>query len=85
MIIKTQKSIAASEITDPLIFKQRRQIIKSLLAITGAGFAPAWASENKPLWDNLPQSDFTAHDLTPTPLELIKNYTNYYELSLIHI
>ena len=81
MIIKTQKSIAASEITDPLVFKQRRQIIKSLLAITGAGVAPAWASENKPLWNNLPQGDFSAHDLTPTPLELIKNYTNYYEFA----
>ncbi|MCX7066553.1 MAG: protein-methionine-sulfoxide reductase catalytic subunit MsrP [Methylococcales bacterium] len=80
-MIKTQKPIATSEITDSLVFKRRRQIIKSLLAITGAGVAPAWASETKPLWDNLTQGDFSAHDLTPTPLELIKNYTNYYEFA----
>ena len=81
MLIKTEKTIATSEITDYLIFKQRRQIIKSLLAITGAGIAPAWASDNKLIWDNLPQGDFSAHDLTPTPSELIKNYTNYYEFA----
>jgi sulfoxide reductase catalytic subunit YedY len=81
MIIKTQKSIATSEITDYLVFKQRRQIIKSLLALTGASIAPAWASDNKPLWTNLPKGDFSARDLSPTPLELVKNYTNYYEFS----
>jgi sulfoxide reductase catalytic subunit YedY len=81
MIIKTQKPIAASEITDPLIFKQRRQIIKSLLALTGASIAPTWASDNKPRWDKLPQGDFSARDISPTPLELIKNYTNYYEFT----
>lgn len=82
MIIKTQKPIAASEITDPLLFKQRRQIIKSLLAITGASIAPAWASDNKPIWANLPKGDLSARDLSPTPPDLVKNYTNYYEFSL---
>jgi sulfoxide reductase catalytic subunit YedY len=81
MIIKTKKTLAASEITDPLVFKARRQIIKSLLAITGAGIAPTWASETKPIWTDLPKGDFSAHDLTPTPPELIKNYTNYYEFA----
>jgi sulfoxide reductase catalytic subunit YedY len=81
MIIKTNKAIAASEITDPLLFKQRRQIIKSLLAITGASITPTWASENKPTWMNLPKSEFSAKLLTPTPPELMKNYTNYYEFA----
>lgn len=81
MIIKSQQSIAASEITDPLIFKQRRQIIKSLLALTGAGITPAWANDNKPLWANLPKGDLSARDLKPTSPELVNNYTNYYEFS----
>ena len=81
MIIKTEKAIASSEITDPLIFKQRRKIIKSLLAITGASIAPAWANDNKSAWLNLPESQFSEKLLTPTPAELIKNYTNYYEFA----
>ena len=36
MIIKTKKDIPASEITDPLIFKKRRQIIKATLATMAA-------------------------------------------------
>lgn len=81
MIIKTQKSIATSEITDPLLFKQRRKIIKSLLTITGASIAPAWANDNKSAWLNLSESQFSEKLLTPTPAELIKNYTNYYEFA----
>jgi sulfoxide reductase catalytic subunit YedY len=81
MIIKTKKTLANSEITDPLVFKQRRQLIKSLLAVTGASIAPAWANENKSIWTALPKGDFSAQDLTPTPPELIKNFTNYYEFT----
>ncbi len=81
MIIKTKKTIPASEITDASIFKQRRKIIKSLLAATGASILPVWASENKPAWNNLSSSEFSEKSLTPTPSELIKNYTNYFEFS----
>jgi sulfoxide reductase catalytic subunit YedY len=81
MIIKTKKELASSEITDPLVFKTRRQIIKSLLAVTGVSIAPAWASEAKPIWSALPKSDLSANVLSPTPPELIKNFTNYYEFS----
>jgi sulfoxide reductase catalytic subunit YedY len=81
MIIKTKKTIPASEITDSSIFNQRRKIIKSLLAATGASILPVWASENKPSWSNLSSSEFSEKSLTPTQSELIKNYTNYYEFS----
>jgi sulfoxide reductase catalytic subunit YedY len=81
MIIKTKKMLAASEITDPLVFKARRKIIKSILALAGAGIAPAWSSETPAIWTALPKSQFSAPELSPTPSELIKNFTNYYEFS----
>jgi sulfoxide reductase catalytic subunit YedY len=84
MIIKTQKDIPASEITDPVIFRQRRKIIKAMLAtmVAGSGISQIWANGNKPVWGDLPESIFSADLLTPTPAELVKNYTNYYEFSL---
>jgi len=83
MIIKTTKEIAASEITDISVFKRRRQIIKIMLAAMVAdGFiSPTWAAFNNSTWANLPKSNYADNSLTPTPAELIKNYTNYYEFS----
>jgi sulfoxide reductase catalytic subunit YedY len=83
MIIKTIKEIPASEITDPLVFKKRRQIIKATLAtmVAGASFKSALADNDKPVWANLPKRNFSNNTLIPTPYELIKNYTNYYEFS----
>ena len=82
MIIRTTKDIPASEITDPLIFRKRRKISKAMLAtmFTGAGIAPTLASNNNS-WANLPKGNLSADLLTPTPAELIKNYTNYYEFA----
>jgi sulfoxide reductase catalytic subunit YedY len=82
MIIKTTKDIPSSEITAPLIFEERRKIIKAVLAamVTGTGITPALANK-KAVWANLPKSNLSAGSLVPTPTELIKNYTNYYEFS----
>jgi sulfoxide reductase catalytic subunit YedY len=85
MIIKSKKEIPASEITDPLIFKERRNIIKAMLATMTAGavgISPALADDNNSAWANLPKGDFSADLLTPTPAESVKNYTNYYEFAL---
>ena len=72
MIIKTTKSIPSSEITDPLVFKQRRQLIKAMVAmgLTGSGLYSdvLKASEDKAV-------------LTPTAAEIVKNHTNYYEFT----
>lgn len=83
MIIKTTKDIPASEITDPLVFKQRRQIIKAIFATiaAGTGISEVFANNDKPVWNDLPKADFSADSLNPTPAELIKNHTNYYEFS----
>jgi methionine sulfoxide reductase catalytic subunit len=80
MIIKTHKDIPSGEITDPEVFKQRRKIIKSLLAATSASILPVWAEESK-TWTNLKSSEFSTKNLTLTPAEVVKNYTNYYEFS----
>lgn len=81
MIIKTQKDIPASEITDPSVFKERRKIIKAMAALVAGGISSASANSNNPAWANLPKGDFSAELLTPTPPELVKNYTNYYEFA----
>ena len=83
MIIKTIKDIPASEITDPLVFKQRRQIIKSLFAtmLAGTGISQVLANNDKSAWADLAKADISAGSLVPTSFELIKNNTNYYEFS----
>ena len=52
MIIKTTKAIPSSEITDPSLFKHRRQIIKGMVGtlLTGAGVTSVLANDNKPDW-----------------------------------
>lgn len=86
MIIKTHNQIPkilSSEITDPLIFKQRRTLIKAMIAmgISGIAMPTAWAENSKPKWENLPKGDFSNSALTPTPVDLVTNYTNYYEFA----
>jgi sulfoxide reductase catalytic subunit YedY len=80
MIIKNKPAILSSEITDFAVFNQRRKIIKALLAITGAGIIPAWA-DTEQIWKNLPKSELSSSLLTPTPADIVKNYTNYYEFT----
>ena len=56
MIIKTHKSIPNSEITDPVVFKQRRQLIKAMLAlgITGSAMYSDFSNASEAKWQNLP-------------------------------
>jgi sulfoxide reductase catalytic subunit YedY len=83
MIIKTTKDISANEITDPLVFKKRRQIIKAMFAtmVAGTGISEVLANNSKLEWADLPKCDFSAGSLIATPSELVKNHTNYYEFS----
>jgi sulfoxide reductase catalytic subunit YedY len=80
IIIKTKKTIPTTEITDPLLFKQRRGIIKALLAAAGAGVLPMRANAEPLTGTASPKNGRLAAE-TPTPAELIKNYTNYYEFA----
>jgi len=83
MIIKTQKTIPASEITDPLVFQQRRKIIKAMAAsllLPSVGSA-VLAANAQQRWPSLKKSELSG-DLGPvTPDNVVKNYTNYYEFS----
>jgi len=81
MIIKTKKSIPSSEITDPLAFKQRREIIKAVIAslVSGSSISSAFAEGND--WKSLPKVDGPSLTEIPTPMTLVKNYTNYYEFT----
>ncbi|MCK9605841.1 MAG: protein-methionine-sulfoxide reductase catalytic subunit MsrP [Methylomonas sp.] len=84
MIIKTNKAIPASEITDPLVFQQRRNIIKALLAGTLLPAAIGSVSANtvpQLRWPALTKSKHSTDIGLITPPELVKNYTNYYEFS----
>jgi len=83
MIIKTQKNIPASEITDPLVFNQRRQIIKAMTAgfLLPSVFSNVSANNNKNRWPDLPKSKLSGNVSPITPSDLPKSYTNYYEFS----
>jgi sulfoxide reductase catalytic subunit YedY len=82
MIIKTQKDIPSSEITPPEIFKDRRKFIQMLgLTLAGANMPSVFAGENNVNFANLVKSATTDDSLKPTPAELVKNYTNYYEFT----
>jgi len=79
MLIKTEKSIPASEITDPVVFAQRRTLIKAAMAsllVGGSGALQANTADVRPVQGLKPSPS-----LTPTPRELIENYTNYYEFT----
>ncbi|WP_442923366.1 protein-methionine-sulfoxide reductase catalytic subunit MsrP [Methylomonas sp. LL1] len=82
-MIKTEKPIPASEITDPLVFQQRRKIIKTMLAgmLLPSSLASVSANPAKPRWPELVGSPLSGDYGPETPAKLSKNYTNYYEFS----
>ena len=83
MIIKTQKDIPSSEITDSVIYKKRREILKGIAVATmGLNLPSAWGAISKADLSKLAKSDFSDNTLHPTPVDIVKNYTNYYEFAL---
>ena len=83
MIIKTCKTIPSSEITDPAVFKQRRQLIKAMLAlgITGSGIYSSFADATEVNWQNVPKGYQPKEPLSATSADIVKNHTNYYEFT----
>lgn len=79
MLIKTRKSISSNEITDPAIFLQRRTLIKTAMASMLLGTSPRIGAE--PVKAIATTRQPGTAPLTPTPVELVKNYTNYYEFT----
>ena len=61
MIIKTKKEIASHEITDPVIFNQRRIIIKTLLASVFSGSTiSSVLAKSETDWKDLSKTDLLA-------------------------
>lgn len=83
MIIKTDKTIPASEITDPVVFNQRRNIIKALVAgaLLPSAIVDVAAKQNSPKWPGLIKNPNSLNSGASTPVDTVKNYTNYYEFS----
>ena len=81
MIIKIKDHIPSSEITDPSIFFQRRKIIKALITsvLSASGISSSVADSAKIL-KYLATDDIT-EKANATAIDLVKNYTNYYEFS----
>lgn len=77
MLIKNNRDIPASEITDPHLFEIRRAILKSGAAAIGLMGNPLGAIAG----DLEKSTGLSMLDLAPTPLKIIENYTNYYEFS----
>ena len=84
MIIKTEKTIPTSEITDPAVFQRRRKLIKALAAsaLLPSVYSDAAELNNRlSLWSNLKRSQSSIDNDFVTPKKLVENYTNYYEFS----
>ncbi len=82
MLIKEKTQLSDNDVTDPLIFKQRRLIIKASLGLPAAtAFWPERSeSTEKNRYLNIPQGPFSK-DLPVTDFEDVSHYTNYYEFT----
>ena len=80
MLIKSKSPIASSEITDPVLFRQRRQIIKALAASGLIGTGLDFSEANPHPFSKFKPAELM-NGLSPTPSDIVKNYTNYYEFS----
>ncbi len=84
MLIKCDKAIPASEITNPKLFHSRRQFIRaaagSTLAAAGAGWFPMAVSATAKKYADVPTGPYSM-PLQVNDFEDVSNYTNYYEFS----
>jgi sulfoxide reductase catalytic subunit YedY len=82
MLIKTQKEIRSSEITDYEVYKKRRTLLKGLVySAVGLSSPTTLGAINKADLSTLVTSELSDASLKPTPIEIVRNYTNYYEFS----
>ena len=79
MIIKAEKSIPSSEITDPEVFAQRRSLLKTAMASVLVAASSDLIADQ--VIESQTERKIPESKLTPTPSELVKNYTNYYEFT----
>lgn len=79
MLIKSRPPISEHEVTDPALFKQRRQLIKASLGLSATAFMPKISASEK-LYQNVPVGPYS-EKLQTTDFEDVSHYTNYYEFT----
>lgn len=86
MLIKISKNsdITESDVTDELVYQERRKFIKNSTALTALTLMPALSlmspiSLSKLNFGNAIQSDYSTNDEL-TPIDAITSYNNFYEL-----
>ena len=81
MLIKTEKTIPESAVTDPELFRQRRKIIQAAAGSALLSMSDGWVSpleEKDKSYANLPKCKYSL-DEPPTAYEDITSYNNFYE------
>lgn len=82
MLIKTNRGIPSSKITDPKLFRQRRRLIRiaigSAIGTLGVGLAAHAAPGTPKAFETVRKSDYSLHE-DPTDYEYITQYNNFYE------
>lgn len=79
MFIKNKTFNCRDRVTEPEIFKARRQLIQSALVLPAVGWAASGNAVTK-LYSEIPKGPFS-QDLKVTDFEDVSHYTNYYEFS----
>ena len=84
MLIKTNKTIPSSEITDQALFNSRRKFIlaaaETSAAAVGAGLFPSLVEAGQKKYADVPIGPYSA-PLAVTDYKYASNYTNYYEFT----
>ena len=86
MLLKVSKSsdLKESDITDEVLYKDRRRFIQSTASIAALSIAPSlslWPTAGKASlnFDEIAKSDFSVNDEL-TPFDAVTGYNNFYEL-----
>ena len=84
MLIKTNKPIPSSEITDQALFNSRRKFIlaavETTAAAVGAGLFSTLVEAGQKKYADVPIGPYSA-SLAVTDYKYVSNYTNYYEFT----
>jgi sulfoxide reductase catalytic subunit YedY len=80
MLIKSKADIVSSEITDQIIFENRRKILKAAGLLTATSLLPTLSQAAAKRYAAVPSGRLSGA-LRPTNYEDVISYTNYYEFA----
>lgn len=83
MLIRKPTMLTEADVTDAGIFKNRRNLIKAMMALGLGQALPSFAGDKTLLGKQDCESEAYCLNstVTATPVEMVKNYTNYYEFA----